>query len=120
MEALNRYLVNNKTFRAVLKPFAPLWVKASGYRRLGLRYDDIVIEESPEAQEAMRRLDDDVMQARIYRMKRAFQLDSTMQELPKDQWTKPSEDKEYFLPVIEQVRAEVAERKKFDSLKLEK
>ncbi|PVU85277.1 hypothetical protein BB560_007083 [Smittium megazygosporum] len=120
MEALNNALVRNKVFRAVLKPFANTWVRASGYRRLGLRYDDLVMEESPEAQEALRRLPRDVMDQRIFRMKRAFQASLSASELPPSEHTKPEEDKTYFLPVIKQVKAEVREREMFDSLRVAK
>ncbi|PWA00404.1 hypothetical protein BB558_003559 [Smittium angustum] len=120
MEVVNKIFMNSNTFRAVLKPFAQIWANTSGYRRLGLRYDDLIIEESSEGQEALRRLPEDVMAGRIYRMKRAYQLSGTQAELPQNEWTKPEEDKAYYYPVLQQVKKESKERETFDSLKLVK
>ncbi|OLY80537.1 Cytochrome b-c1 complex subunit 7 [Smittium mucronatum] len=120
LEPVNKAFVNNKLFRAMVRPLANIWANASGYRRLGLVYDDLIIEESPEAQEALRRLPADVMAARILRMRRAFQCSLMHVELPPNEWTKPEMDKKYFSPVLDQVKAEFKEREMFDSLKLVK
>ncbi|OMJ27116.1 Cytochrome b-c1 complex subunit 7 [Smittium culicis] len=120
MEAVNKAFLTNKVFRAAVKPLANFWANAAGYRRLGLVYDDLIMEETPEAQEALRRLPNDVMAARILRMKRAFQCSLVHTELPKSMWTKPEDDKKYFMPVLNQVKEEYKERETFDSLKLSK
>ncbi|KAJ1670520.1 Cytochrome b-c1 complex subunit 7, partial [Spiromyces aspiralis] len=64
MASLVRTLQNNSALRAILRPFANAWVNAAGYRRLGLLYDDIIIEDTPEAEEALRRLPVHVTDAR--------------------------------------------------------
>ncbi|KAJ1915944.1 Cytochrome b-c1 complex subunit 7 [Mycoemilia scoparia] len=118
MAAIARALENCSALRTVLRPFAQSWVNASGYRRLGLLYDDLIIEENPEVTEALRRVPNDQIDARYYRIKRAFQCDLSQIELPPSQWTKPEEDVSYLLPILEEVEAEVAERNMFNSLKV--
>lgn len=33
-----------------LKPLAEFYVNAAGYRKMGLRYDDLIVEERPDVQ----------------------------------------------------------------------
>ncbi|KAJ2497001.1 Cytochrome b-c1 complex subunit 7 [Coemansia sp. RSA 1972] len=117
MEAVARALQNNAAFRAACRPLAKTWVGLSGYRRLGLRYDDLLLEETPIIQEAISRLNRQEVDGRIYRHKRAFQLSLSHQELGSSQWTKPEDDYQYLQPLIEEVTAEAAERDAFNSMK---
>ncbi|PVU95983.1 hypothetical protein BB561_001474 [Smittium simulii] len=110
----------SKIFRAVLRPFSEPWARASGYRKYGLIYDDLIIEESPVAQEALRRLPREVMDQRIFRLKQAFQLSLSFEYLPSNLQPTPEQDKAYFLPLIKQVQAETNEREAFDSLQFVK
>ncbi|PIA18822.1 14 kDa subunit of cytochrome bd ubiquinol oxidase [Coemansia reversa NRRL 1564] len=116
MEPIARALQNNSAFRSMCKPFANTWVKLSGYRRLGLRYDDLLREETPIMQEAIGRLNRKETDGRVYRQKRAFQLSLSHQELPYTQWTKPEDDYKYLQPLVEEVTAEFAERDAFNSM----
>ncbi|KAI8324457.1 14 kDa subunit of cytochrome bd ubiquinol oxidase [Martensiomyces pterosporus] len=84
--------------------------------QLGLRYDDLLKEETPLIQEAVNRLSREEIDNRNYRHKRAFQLSLAHQELPRAQWTNPAEDYQYLQPVIEEVRLEHAERDAFNSM----
>ncbi|KAJ1835136.1 Cytochrome b-c1 complex subunit 7 [Coemansia sp. RSA 2711] len=117
MEAVARVVQNNGAFRALCRPFAGTWVRLSGYRRLGLRYDDLLREETPIIQEAISRLNREETDNRVYRQKRAFQLSLSHQELPTPQWTKPEDDYKYLQPLIDEVTAEQAERDAFNSMK---
>ncbi|KAJ1729207.1 Cytochrome b-c1 complex subunit 7 [Coemansia sp. BCRC 34490] len=116
MESVARVLQNNTAFRAIVRPLANTWVNLSGYRRLGLRYDDLLREETPIIQEAISRLSRDEIDARNFRHRRAFQLSLSHQELPSPQWTKPQDDYKYLQPLIEDVRLEQAERDAFNSM----
>ncbi|KAJ1958510.1 Cytochrome b-c1 complex subunit 7 [Dipsacomyces acuminosporus] len=116
MEAVARTLQKNTAFRALCRPLANTWVSLSGYRRLGLRYDDLLREETPLIQEAISRLSREETDARNYRHKRASQLSLSHQELPRAQWTKPADDYQYLSPIIEEVRVEYAERDAFNSM----
>lgn len=49
---------------------------------------DDCIYESPDVKEALRRLPEDVMDARVFRIVRAMQLSCQKIVLPKEQWTK--------------------------------
>ncbi|RKP26193.1 cytochrome b-c1 complex subunit 7 [Syncephalis pseudoplumigaleata] len=106
----------NSILTSLLRPFAGAFANAAGYRRLGLRYDDLLIEETDVVQEAIRRLPEEEQLARAYRFRRAFQLSLQHTELPKSEWTKPEEDIRYLTPFIEQVQREVDERKAFDAM----
>ncbi|KAJ2557822.1 Cytochrome b-c1 complex subunit 7 [Coemansia sp. RSA 1933] len=117
LEPLARALENNTAFRALCRPFANTWANLSGYRRLGLRYEDLLREESPIVQEAISRLDRDEIDARNYRHRCAFQLSLSHSELPRSEWTKPEEDYKYLSHIVEEVRLEQVERDAFNSMK---
>ncbi|KAJ1926534.1 Cytochrome b-c1 complex subunit 7 [Tieghemiomyces parasiticus] len=102
--------------RALLKPFAKPYVAAAGYRKYGLKYDDLLMDDgSSVVAEALRRLPEQEANDRIYRMRRATQADLTHSILPKEQWTTPEEDVRYMTPLVNQVAAEFSEREAFDT-----
>lgn len=59
--------------------------------------------------EALRRLPDDLMQARLRRMKTASQCYATQTELPPAQWVTEEQDALYMTPYVSEV-----EREEFD------
>ena len=79
-------------------------------------YDDLFEEERESVQLALKRLGNKERHDRIYRIRRAVQLDITKKILPKDQWTKPEEDVAYLQPLIAQIEAEMKERAALDTL----
>ena len=79
-------------------------------------YDDLFEEERESVQLALKRLGNKERHDRIYRIRRAVQLDITKKILPKDQWTKPEEDKPYLGPLLSILEAESREREHLDSL----
>lgn len=83
----------------------------SGYNQYGLYRDDLYYE-TPEVEEALRRLPQDVRDARIYRIVRAHQLTLTHTLLPKEQWTTFEDDEKnrYLKPYLEEVEKEFRER----------
>ncbi|CAG8585923.1 1872_t:CDS:2, partial [Acaulospora morrowiae] len=109
---------NNRFLHRYLKPLADYYANLSGYRQLGLRYDDIIIEENSTVQEALRRLSPQETDLRNIRIRNAYQLSLTHKILPKEKWTKPEEDVRFLTPIIEQVAFEEAERESFEAIKV--
>lgn len=62
---------------------------------LGLFRDDIISENDPVIQEALKRLSDKEMFDRTFRLRRAIQLNLNHDILPKSEHTKPEDVKEY-------------------------
>ncbi|KAJ2901082.1 Cytochrome b-c1 complex subunit 7 [Coemansia aciculifera] len=112
-----RTMEANGLFRAMCRPLANTWVNLAGYRRLGLRYDDLLTEETPVIQEAISRLNREEIDLRNYRHRRAFQLSLSHQELPSSEWTKAKDDVKYLQPLIAEVSQEYAERDAFNSMR---
>ncbi|KXJ90795.1 cytochrome b-c1 complex subunit 7 [Microdochium bolleyi] len=104
----------------MLKPVANWYTNAAGYRQLGLRADDLIVEENEEVILALKRLPPQDSYDRVYRLRRAFQCSITHKLLPKEEWTKPEEDQPYLVPIIEQIKAENKEREALDSLTIVK
>ncbi|CEQ42731.1 SPOSA6832_04582, partial [Sporobolomyces salmonicolor] len=99
-----------------LKPLADKYASLAGYRQHGLKYDDILIEESAVVQKALNRLTERESYDRAFRLRTASMCAIAHEELPKDQWVKKEEDDRYLKPLITEVEAENAERVKWDTV----
>jgi len=91
-----------------------LWFfKRMGYNKYGLYYNDLFDERMPEIKEAVRRLPQEVSDARIYRIIRAQQLTLTHTILPPEQWTTFEDDQKnrYLDPYLNEVNLEKKEKK---------
>ncbi len=95
----------NKTFGAAYR-------ESCGHRKYGLYYEDLFIE-TEAVQEALRRLPDDVMQARLRRMKVASQCYVTNTELPREEWVTDEQDVPYLSPYVKEVEREDRDRTLF-------
>ncbi|KAJ3195764.1 Cytochrome b-c1 complex subunit 7 [Irineochytrium annulatum] len=71
-----------------------------GYRKMGLRFDDLIPDETDIVKEAIRRLPQREMQDRIFRFRRALNLSNNHNALEKSEWTKPEEDVNALMPVL--------------------
>ncbi|KAK2593896.1 Cytochrome b-c1 complex subunit 7, mitochondrial [Conoideocrella luteorostrata] len=100
----------------MVMPAANWYANAAGYKKLGLRYDDLMEEERESTQLALKRLSPKESYDRIYRIRRSVQCSYQHKLLPKDQWTKAEEDKPYLTDIINQVEAELAEKDALDSM----
>ncbi|RHZ57012.1 hypothetical protein Glove_395g52 [Diversispora epigaea] len=109
---------SNRLLYKFVKPFADYYANISGYRQLGLRYDDIIIEENSIVEQALKRLPPEENDLRNIRIKQAFQLSLMHSILPKEQWTKPEEDIRHLSPYIKKVTEEEAEREAFEGVKI--
>ncbi|XP_056378413.1 cytochrome b-c1 complex subunit 7 isoform X1 [Hyla sarda] len=85
----------------------------AGFNKLGLMRND-TIYESPDVQEAIRRLPPKVYDDRMFRIKRALDLDMKKTILPKEQWTKYEEDVPYLEPYLKEVIRERKEREEWN------
>ncbi|KAH3899542.1 probable Cytochrome b-c1 complex subunit 7 [Saccharomycodes ludwigii] len=112
------YILNCPTLSKIVVPIAHKFSDLSGYRKLGLRYNDLISEENPIVQTALKRLPTDESYARVYRIINAHQLELTHHLLPKDQQLKPSDDVPYLLPYILEAEASVKEKQELDNLEV--
>ncbi|WPH01088.1 Hypothetical protein R9X50_00392300 [Acrodontium crateriforme] len=103
-----------------MKPISNWYFENAGYRKLGLRADDLIPEESDQVQLALRRLSPKESYDRVYRMRRAFQLSLSHQLLPKEEWTKAEDDTPYLSPIIKEIEAELSEREDLESMIISK
>ncbi|KAG9478778.1 cytochrome b-c1 complex subunit 7 [Eleutherodactylus coqui] len=81
----------------------------AGFNKLGLMRDDTLYETN-DVKEAISRLPARLYDDRIFRIKRALDLDMKKSILPKDQWTKYDEDVRYLEPYLKEVIRERKER----------
>ncbi|CDO74733.1 hypothetical protein BN946_scf184686.g4 [Trametes cinnabarina] len=110
----------NRSLYQWIKPIANWYANVSGYRKVGLKYDDLLVEERPDVQRALERLTPREAYDRAYRFKRASHCSVLHNILPKEEWTKPEEDVRYLKPHVEEVEREDLERRKWDSMAVER
>ncbi|KAH9946311.1 ubiquinol-cytochrome-c reductase complex subunit 6 [Epithele typhae] len=118
--SLAPYITKNRGLYNMIKPIADWYANASGYRKYGFKYDDLIVSERPDVERAIARLTPRERYDRAFRMKRASQCSVLHEPLPKDQWTKPEEDVRYLTPHIEDVVREDQERAKWDTMAVER
>ncbi|KIL69529.1 hypothetical protein M378DRAFT_678594 [Amanita muscaria Koide BX008] len=118
--SLAPYLKSSRTIYGWIKPIANWYAKASGYQKYGFKYDDLLIEERDDVQRALTRLTPREKYDRAFRLKRASQASVLHTPLSQKEWTKREEDVRYLKPHVVDVSNENAERKKWDTLVLER
>ncbi|KAL4921197.1 cytochrome b-c1 complex subunit 7 [Aspergillus aurantiobrunneus] len=114
--SLASYIVKRPLLKRWMQPIANWYVDAAGYRKLGLRIDDLIPEETDTVQTALKRLPPKEAYDRIFRIRRAFQCSVSHTLLPPQEHTKPSEDVEYLSPIIREIEKEEKERADLDNL----
>ncbi|PFH60801.1 hypothetical protein XA68_10315 [Ophiocordyceps unilateralis] len=110
------FILRRPWLHKMMMPLANWYADAAGYRKLGLRYDDLLEEEREAVQIALKRLSPKEAYDRVYRLRRSTQLSYQHKLLPHEQWTKPEEDVPYLRPLVEQVEAEIAEKNDLDAM----
>ncbi|KAI0807253.1 ubiquinol-cytochrome-c reductase complex subunit 6 [Fomes fomentarius] len=110
----------NRGVYAWVKPIADWYANVSGYRKIGLKYDDLLVEERPDVERALERLTPREQYDRAFRFKRAFQCAILHDDLPKEQWIKAEEDTRYLKPHVQEVEKEDQERRKWDNIAVER
>ncbi|KAL2867877.1 ubiquinol--cytochrome-c reductase subunit 7 [Aspergillus lucknowensis] len=114
--SLTNFIVKRPWLKRWMTPIANWYTDAAGYRKLGLRADDLIPEENDTVQTALKRLPPKEAYDRIFRIRRAFQCSISHTLLPPEEHTKPSEDVEYLSPIIREIEKEKAERADLDNL----
>ncbi|EPX72076.1 ubiquinol-cytochrome-c reductase complex subunit 6 [Schizosaccharomyces octosporus yFS286] len=114
--SLAKYIQKSPFLYKLLKPVSQAYINLSGYRKFGLRYDDLTLEENDVVEKALSRLPEHESFDRVYRIRRAMQLNIENKILPKSEWTKSEEDTLYLRPIVKRVMEEKQEREAFDSL----
>ncbi|RDH34198.1 ubiquinol-cytochrome C reductase complex 14kD subunit-domain-containing protein [Aspergillus welwitschiae] len=89
--SLASYIVKRPFLKRWMMPIAQWYTDASGYRRLGLKADDLIPEENDVVQKALKRLPPKEAYDRIFRIRRAFQCSISHTLLPAAEQTKPEE-----------------------------
>ncbi|KIP06001.1 hypothetical protein PHLGIDRAFT_128537 [Phlebiopsis gigantea 11061_1 CR5-6] len=113
-------VTRNRGLYRAFKPFADWYADIAGYRRYGLKYDDLLVEERDDVQRALSRLTDSETYDRSFRFKRASQTSILHAELPKEQWVKPEEDVRYLKSHVESVVEEDNERSAWDNMAIQR
>ncbi|KAK4058557.1 Cytochrome b-c1 complex subunit 7 [Microbotryomycetes sp. JL221] len=108
---------NSRGLYSFLKPLADRYASLAGYRKHGLKYDDILIEENQTVQKALGRLSERESYDRAFRLRTAHMCAIAHKELPKDEWVPASEDVRYLKPIVQDLESEIKERSEWDSVK---
>ncbi|KPI44018.1 Cytochrome b-c1 complex subunit 7 [Cyphellophora attinorum] len=114
------YVLRRPWLKRWMMPLANWYADAAGYRRLGLRADDLIPEENDTVQLALKRLPPKEAYDRIFRLRRAFQCSISHQLLPREEQTKPEDDYEYLTPIIKEIEAAAKERADLESMKVQR
>ncbi|KAG9886578.1 hypothetical protein KCU94_g17107, partial [Aureobasidium melanogenum] len=118
--SMTNFIVKRPWLKRWMTPLANWYTDAAGYRKLGLRADDLIPEESETVLLALKRLPPKEAYDRVFRMRRAFQCSLSHQLLPKNEQTKPEEDIPYLSPIIKEIEAERRERMDLDAMVIKK
>ncbi|KAH3667760.1 hypothetical protein WICMUC_005292 [Wickerhamomyces mucosus] len=114
------FILRTPILKSIFVPTAKFFINQAGYRELGLKFDDLIFDETPVTQKALSRLPSKEIYARNFRTLTAAQSAITHHLLPKDQWVKPEEDTPYLLPYLLEIEAELAEREELDNITVSK
>ncbi|KAL8914426.1 MAG: hypothetical protein Q9171_000931 [Xanthocarpia ochracea] len=118
--SMTKFITKRPWLKRWVVPLANWYADAAGYRKLGLRADDLIPEESPTVMQALQRLPPKEAYDRVFRIRRAFQCSLSHQLLPKDQQTKPEDDYLYLTPYIKEIEAESRERGDLEAMVVNK
>ncbi|KAG9318398.1 cytochrome b-c1 complex subunit 7 [Chiua virens] len=134
--SLAPYVRSSRSLKGLVTPIAHWYADLMGYRRMGLKYDDLrtysyydsehtcsllaihktELEELPEVQRALGRLTPREAYDRAYRMKVSLHQSAIHKDLPKDTWVTAKDDVRYLKPHIEAVIKEDEERAAWDNM----
>ncbi|KAI9871539.1 MAG: Cytochrome b-c1 complex subunit 7 [Pleopsidium flavum] len=114
--SLTKFIIKRPWLKRWMTPLANWYADAAGYRKLGLKADDLIPEESDTVLLALKRLPPKEAYDRVYRLRRAFQCSLAHQLLPKEEQTKSEEDTPYLTPIIQAIEAESKERDDLEAM----
>lgn len=114
--SITNFIVKRPWLRRWMVPLANWYTDLAGYRKMGLKADDLIPEENEVVELALKRLPPKEAYDRVFRLRRAFQCSLSHTLLPKEQHTKPEEDVEYLSPIIREIEAENKERDDLEAM----
>ncbi|KAL8813371.1 MAG: hypothetical protein Q9223_000714 [Gallowayella weberi] len=118
--SFTKFIIKRPWLKRWMVPLANWYADAAGYRKIGLRADDLIPEESDTVMLALKRLPPKEAYDRVFRIRRAMQCSVSHTLLPKDQQTKPEEDYLYLTPYIKEIEAESRERGDLEAMVVKK
>lgn len=117
---ISDYILSRPTLSKIVVPAAKAFCAYAGYREMGLKFNDLLLEETPVMQKAIARLPADESYARAYRMITAHQLSLSHDLLPPNKAVKPEEDNHYLIPYILEAEKEAFEKHELDNIQVSK
>ncbi|RCK54400.1 Cytochrome b-c1 complex subunit 7 [Candida viswanathii] len=112
------FILSRPTLSKIVTPLAQKFVAYAGYREMGLKFNDLLLEETPVMQTALKRLPDDLSYSRNYRILTAHQLALSHHLLPAGKGVKPEEDTHYLIPYILEAEKEAFEKAELDNIEV--
>lgn len=116
LECISKYILAKPMLKNIFVPASRVFTEIAGYRKMGLRTEDLLIEENDVMQTALRRLPAKESYERVFRIATAMQCSLSHKLLPKNEQIKAEDDKCYLLPYILEAEAEARERAELDNI----
>ncbi|KAL6942679.1 Cytochrome b-c1 complex subunit 7, mitochondrial [Hanseniaspora osmophila] len=111
-------ILKSPSLSKIAIPVASAFGYLSGYRELGLRYNDLLSEENEIVQTALRRMPAEESYARIFRIIQAHQYELTHHLLPASKQTTAKDDVPYLIPYLLEAEAAAHEKEALNNLEI--
>lgn len=116
LEKIRKYIYASPALKSVFLPASRIYTNLAGYRDLGLKTEDLFIEENEVMKTALSRIPAEESYKRVYRIAVAFQASLTQQLAPEADRIHPDEDTSYLVPYLLEAEAQLKEREELDNL----
>lgn len=116
LEKIRKAIYASPALKSIFLPSSRIFTKLAGYRDLGLKTEDIFMEETEVMKTALSRIPADESYKRIYRIAVAFQASLNQQLAAEADRIKPEEDTSYLVPYLLEAEAQQKERADLDNL----
>ncbi|KAI5961278.1 APA2 [Candida theae] len=118
LKSAANFILSRPTLSKIVTPLANKFTAYAGYREMGLKFNDLLMEETPVMQKAIKRLPPSLSYSRNFRILTAHQLSLTQQILPPGKALKPEEDDHYLIPYILEAEKEAFEKAELDNIEV--
>lgn len=116
LEKIRKYIYASPALKSVFLPASRIYTNLAGYRNLGLKTEDLFIEENEVVKTALSRIPAEESYKRVYRIAVAFQASLTQQLAAPADRISPEEDTSYLVPYLLEAEAQIKEREELDNL----
>lgn len=116
LQKISQFIHARPALAKIAIPFSKAWVELSGFKKMGLKASDLIIEENDVVQKALHRIPAKESYLRSYRIATAAQLSLSHKILPKNEILANDQQKTSLLHYILQAEKEEAERKELDNI----